>query len=125
MLQKIKHGLLVVVGVLSLIVGIIGIFLPLLPTVPLVLLSAFCFARSSTRLHSWLLGNPHFGAIIRNYETGRGVTRKVKLRAIISVWIGMGISSWIVGRPLLILMLVAIGFAVSVYLYRLPEYVED
>ena len=124
MLHHIKHSLLIALGIISLLVGVVGIFLPLLPTVPLVLLSAFCFARSSERLHRWLVEHRHFGSIIRNFESGRGVPRRVKLRAITVIWISMGISSWIVARPLLILMLIGIGAAVSVYLYRLPEYNE-
>lgn len=124
MLRHIKHSLLVASGIISLVLGVAGIFLPLLPTVPFVLLSAFCFARSSERLHNWLIRHRHFGAIIRNFESGRGIPRRVKLRAITLAWISMGLSAWIVARPPLMLMLFGIGAAVSIYLYRLPEYTE-
>lgn len=122
MMTPVKRVLLVSAGCLSLALGVIGAFLPLLPTVPLVLLAGFCFARSSEKLHAWLLAHRYFGPIIENFEAGRGVPRRVKVRAITIIWLSMGFSSWIVGRPMLILMLVTIGLATSTYLWRLPEY---
>lgn len=117
----VKRYLLIAAGILSLLLGILGAFLPLLPTVPLILLAGFCFARSSSRLHDWLLAHTTFGRIIRNYESGKGVPRKVKYRAILIIWLSMGISCWITGKAELCFMLVLIGVAVSAYLYRLPE----
>jgi uncharacterized membrane protein YbaN (DUF454 family) len=125
MLGRIKHSLLVVAGVLSLAAGIVGIFLPIMPTVPFVLLSAYCFGRSSKRLHNRLLATRYFGPIIRDFESGRGIPRRIKIRAIVVVWISMGISCWIVARPLLYPLLAAIGLGVSVYIYRLPDYEMD
>ncbi len=122
MLTPIKRALLVGAGCLSLLLGVIGAFLPLLPTVPLVLLAAYCFARSSERLHQWLLSHPYFGPILRNFAAGKGVPRKVKIRAIVTIWLSMGLSCWIVARPILCLMLALIGLCTSIYLWRLPEY---
>lgn len=121
MLTPVKKTLLITSGVLSLVLGIIGAFLPLLPTVPLVLLSAFCFARSSERLHNWLLNHRVFGRIIQDFEAGRGVERRIKVRAITLIWISMGLSCWLVGRPMVCLLLAAIGLAVSWNIWRLPE----
>ena len=125
MLAPLKRYVLIVSGISSLTLGVIGAFLPLLPTVPLVLLAAFCFARSSERLHTWLINHGSFGRIIRNFESGNGIPRRVKVRAIVVIWISMGISCWIVSRVALCIMLALIGLGVSVYLYRLPEYKED
>lgn len=122
MLTPFKRALLVTAGILSLVLGIIGAFLPLLPTVPLVLLAAYCFGRSSERLHQWLVSHRYFGPIIENFQAGKGVPRKVKYRAIILIWLSMGLSCWIVARFWLCLMLVAIGIGVSIYLWRLPDY---
>ena len=122
MLTPLKHWLLIIAGVLSLLLGVIGVFLPLLPTVPLVLLAGYCFARSSERLHSWLVGHRHFGVIFRNFESGKGIPRRVKVRAIAMLWLGMGFSAWIVARLALIVLLFVIGLCVSIYLWRLPEY---
>lgn len=122
MLKPITRFALIICGMLSLVLGVIGAFVPLLPTVPLVLLAGFCFARSSEKLHTWLINNRHFGAIIRNFEAGRGIPRKVKIRAIVTVWVSMGISCWIVDRLVLCLMLACIGAAVSIYIWRQPTY---
>ena len=121
MITPLKHTLLIVAGTLSLVTGVIGIFLPLLPTVPLVLLAGFCYARSSERLHTWLINNRHFGPIISNFEAGRGVPRRVKVRAITVIWLSMFVSAWIVARLPLVIMLMVIGLSVSIYLWRLPE----
>lgn len=73
-LSKVKRALLLSAGFVSLAVGILGIFLPLLPTTPFLLLSAACFARSSERFHRWLLGHPRLGPPIRDWQE-RGVIR--------------------------------------------------
>ena len=116
-----KRYLLIAAGITSLSLGVLGAFLPLLPTVPLVLLAGYCFARSSPRLHNWLLTHTTFGRIIRNFEAGEGVPKKVKIRAILIIWLSMAVSCWFVGRMDLCIMLAIIGLTVSVYLYRLPE----
>ncbi len=67
----------------SLALGLVGIVLPGLPTVPLVLLSAFAAARGSTRLHAWLLAHRHFGPMIRDWQANGAVTRRGKRMAIL------------------------------------------
>lgn len=68
MLRRVWRWLMIACGVLSLTAGAIGIFLPLVPTAPFVLLAAFFFARGSERLHRWLTGHPHFGHHVRDWE---------------------------------------------------------
>ena len=68
-------------GWLSLILGIIGIFLPLLPTTPFVLLSAYCFSKSSPRLHQWLLNQPRLGPMIQNWEQQGSISQNAKVTA--------------------------------------------
>lgn len=75
MSAKFLKFLFIAVGVLSLIVGIVGIAVPLLPTTPFLLLSAFCFARSSEKFHSWLIHHPKLGPPIRDWQE-RGVIRR-------------------------------------------------
>lgn len=122
MLTPIKRILLLIAGVLSLVLGIIGAFLPLLPTVPLVLLAAYCFARSSERLHQWLVHHRYFGSIIASFQSGQGIPKKVKYRTITILWLSMAFSCWVVAKLWLSLMLIAIGIGVSIYLLRLPDY---
>jgi len=76
-------------GSLSLGLGILGIFLPLLPTTPLLLLAAACYIRSSNRLYNWLINHKHFGSYIRNYREGNGIPFKVKVIGVTTLWISM------------------------------------
>lgn len=79
-------------GLLSLSVGIVGIVLPLVPTVPLVLLAAFCFARSSSKLHSWLLEHPKFGPHIDDWNSRGAISRRGKRLASVSIAAVFGVS---------------------------------
>lgn len=119
-----KRILLIILGWFSLITGIIGIFLPLLPTTPFVLLAAWCFSKSSERFHTWLMDHKYFGPMVRDWLSGQGIPRKARNRAIIFMWIGMGISIIIVGRLWATISLICIGLAVCVYLLRMPVRLE-
>lgn len=79
-------------GLLFLLLGGIGVVLPLLPTTPFVLLAAACFARSSPRLHGWLLGSELFGPMLRDWENKKCVSLKVKILAILMMAMVGGIS---------------------------------
>ena len=115
-----KRILYLMLGWFSLVTGIIGIFLPLLPTTPLVLLAAWCFSRSSVRFHTWLIEHKFFGPIVRDWQSSDGIPRKARNRAIIFMWIGMTVSIFIVSRFWATIGLITIGFCVSVYLLRMP-----
>ena len=115
-----KRILYLILGWFSLITGIIGIFLPLLPTTPLVLLAAWCFSRSSERFHTWLIEHKVFGPILRDWQSSDGIPRKARNRAIIFMWAGMAISIFIVSRLWATIGLITIGLCVSTYLLRMP-----
>lgn len=87
--MSLKKVLYIILGTLSLILGIIGAFLPLLPTTPFVLLSAYLYARSSQRLYNFLITNKLFGKYLDNYKRGRGIPLKTKLLAIALLWISI------------------------------------
>lgn len=72
-------------GLLALSLGFVGAFLPLLPTVPLLLLAAFFFAKSSERLHDWLLAHPVFGPPIDDWRRSGSISRRAKLLATLSI----------------------------------------
>ena len=78
--------LLMAVGVLFLALALIGAVLPVMPTVPFLLVAAACFMRSSKRLHSWMLAHPLFGDDLGHYQAGRGVPARTKLVALLTVW---------------------------------------
>lgn len=87
-------------GALSLLLGIIGVLLPGLPTTPFVLLAAACFVRASPRAHRWLLQHPSFGPILRNWEEHRAITHRIRNVALISMLLTGSFSVWfLAGRP--------------------------
>lgn len=109
---------LIIVGMVSVVLGVLGLFLPLLPTTPFLLLASACFARGSDRLHGWLLNHGVFGAYLRSYEEGKGIPLKGKLVAITVMWISMGVSIAMFAQPVLRALLVAIGAGVTLYLWK-------
>jgi len=80
--NKFLRYLLIIAGTIFLGFGVIGIFLPILPTTPFLLLAAVCYARSSQRFYNWLMNNKWFGNYIKNYYGGRGVPLKFKILSI-------------------------------------------
>lgn len=115
-----KRILYLLLGWLSLVSGVIGIFLPLLPTTPLVLLAAWCFSRSSERFHNWLLKHKFFGPIVRDWQSSDGIPKRSRNRAIVFMWAGMLISMLMVSRLWATIGLVSIGICVNLYLLRMP-----
>ncbi len=86
-------------GSFFLLLGFIGALLPIMPTVPFVLLAAACFAQSSPKMHAWLLNHPKFGSIVRDWEQKRCVSRKMKIWAITMMTLGGGTSVWLFVPP--------------------------
>jgi len=113
--------LLVIAGTVCVGLGIVGIFVPVLPTTPFLLLAAVCYARSSQRLHGWLLNNKWFGSYIRNYLEKKGIPLKVKVVTITILWITIGASVAFAVETLalkLILVIIAIGVSIHVLSVR-------
>ena len=81
MREVVQRGLLLAAGLVFLLLAAIGLALPLVPTTPFLLLAAACFARSSERLHRWLLASPAFGPILRDWEQRGAVRLHVKVVA--------------------------------------------
>jgi len=108
-------------GVLALVIGILGIFLPLLPTVPLVLLAAFCFARSSERLHNWLVTHPSFGPMISDWHERRAISPRAKRLATLSI-AAVFLISLLAGVPAYVIwvQVVVLGF-VLVFIWTRPS----
>ena len=120
-LNPILRWVLLVAGFISVTLGVLGIFLPVLPTVPLLLLALACFARSSDRFYLWLRNHTHFGPIIRPYLEGQGMSRTSKRKAIALLWISIAVSVlFLVEVPWVKGLLLIIALGVTCYLYRLP-----
>ena len=114
---RLFRGTLVAAGTFFLALGVVGIFIPLLPTTPFLLLAAACYARGSKRLHDWLLGNRLFGRYIRNYREGKGVPLGAKALSVAFLWATILISAWwFVSDIYIRAALVAIALAVSAHI---------
>jgi len=128
--NKIVKILLITAGTISLALGAIGVFLPIIPTTPFLLLAAACYYRSSKRMHRWLLNNKWFGEYIRNYKEGKGIPLKTKIAALAMLWLTIGVSTvFFLNRllpELLVLpmqvIMIAVAVAVSAHIIRLPTF---
>jgi len=114
--MKIKKIILIAAGFSCLILGAIGVFIPVLPTTPFVLLSAACFSASSRKLNDWLLKSRLFGPYIENYRTKQGVSARRKIASIAFLWAGLFISMFIVRTVWICIVLGAVGAGVTVHL---------
>ena len=114
------RAVLLVVGTASLVLGVIGIVPPVLPTTPFLLVTAACYARASTRLYQWLLGQPSLGPIVVEWRRSRSLPPGVKTRALMVVAITFAISVVLVDLLLLRAGLVATGVILAIFLYRIP-----
>lgn len=90
--MKIKKAILIAAGSISLVLGTIGIILPILPTVPFYLLTACCYAKSSEKLHSWFIGTKMYKNNLESYVKGEGMTvkSKVKIMAVVTALMTAG-----------------------------------
>jgi len=128
--QKLIRALWLIAGTICIVLGAIGIVLPILPTTPFLLAAAACYYKSSPRMHKWLLNNRWFGEYIRNYKEGRGLPLKTKITALAMLWLTIGISSvFLLNRllpePLVLPMqvvMVAVAIAVSAHILKLPTF---
>ncbi len=111
----------ITLGITSLFLGLIGILLPLLPTTPFLLLSAFSFSRSSERLHSWLVNHRHLGTPIRNWQESGSISRPAKVLAL-CVIAATFLTSLLFGVREVIIVIQAIVLGiVSVFIITRPE----
>jgi uncharacterized membrane protein YbaN (DUF454 family) len=116
MKSRIINVILITFGTLFLIIGLIGIIIPILPTTPFLLLAAACYFKSSTKFYNWMMNNKIFGNYIKNYMEKKGIPIKVKLISIIVLWITIIISSLIVSNILIDILLFIIAVAVSIHI---------
>jgi uncharacterized membrane protein YbaN (DUF454 family) len=120
MKQKWVRILLLVGGTSSVAIGILGIFVPVLPTTPFLLLGAACYARSSQRFYDWLLNNKYFGNYIRNYRERKGMPLKGKVLALALLWATIGCSVAFAVEILFVrVLLIVIGIGVSIHIFSL------
>lgn len=116
------RALFMVAGSVALALGVIGIFLPLLPTTPFVLLAAACYARGSRRFYDWLLAQRTFGPIIHEWQQHRSIPYRTKITAVVLMSLTLGTSIVFFVKPLWLQGLLALmGVGLAVWLYRMPS----
>ena len=121
-----KRIVLTIAGSLSLFLGVTGIFLPILPTTPFLLLSAACFIRSSDRLYRWLIGHRYLGNYIRFYMDYRAITLKSKVVSLAGLWIVILLSAFLFVDKLWIrLLLLFIAIAVSIHVLKMKTVTKE
>lgn len=107
-------------GTVFLVLGVVGIPTPLLPTTPFVLLAAACYLRGSSWMHQWLTHNRCFGRYLLDYRAGAGIPRTGKIAAAGSLWLGIGGSAFFfIEHPGGRLLLAVVGVGVTVHLVRI------
>lgn len=111
-----------IAGTVALLLGILGIFLPVLPTTPFLLLASACYMRGSERMHRWLMNQRHLGPYLRNFQAGRGIPLRAKIAALALMWTSLTVSMWFVPLPWVRVLLLVPGIAVTVYLYRMRTF---
>ncbi len=118
-----RKGLFVIAGTVFLALGGLGVFLPILPTTPFLLLSAAFYYKGSERMHRWLLNNKWFGSYIKNYTEGKGISTKGKIFTLLLLWTTISFSALFLVAVLAIqLILLATAAAVSIHVAALPTF---
>ena len=109
-------------GACSLLTGFVGIFLPVLPTVPFLILAAACFTRSSARLERWLLDHPQFGPLLRDWRERGAIPVRAKWMAAGGCAFGFALFLWgsSPGWPLTLVVLAVMGFGV-IFVFTRPD----
>lgn len=107
-----------IVGCIAVALAVLGVFLPLLPTTPFLLLASACFARGSDRMHRWLLSNKLFGQYLRNFEEGTDMPVKAKVLTLTILWVSLGLSAFKIHSAVPAVLLLGIGIGVTIYLVK-------
>lgn len=123
MTMLVRKILFVAAGILSVAIGTVGAFVPLLPTVPFLLLAAYFFAKSSPRLYHWLHTNRWFGKILTDYKEGKGVPLRIKVYSIVLMWVVVASSLlYMIESTVGKIIMVVVGIAVTIHLMMLKSY---
>jgi len=121
-MQILQKKIKIVLGWFFILISIIGVLLPILPTTPFLILALALFANSSPRFHQMLLNNRWFGPILKEWEANRTVTRRIKVRATLITLVSFSFSIFLLqGRWSLQVILLVIAVILLIYLWRLKE----
>ena len=117
--------LLISAGTISIFLGFIGIFIPILPTTPFLLLAAALYSKSSDKFYNWLINNRLFGSFIRNYREGKGITLQAKFISLTSLWLVLGSTIiYAIENIYLKILLLLIAVGVTIHLLLIPTFLD-
>ncbi|MCO5252362.1 MAG: YbaN family protein [Candidatus Kapabacteria bacterium] len=123
--NRFKRYLYLVLGIINVVMGFIGIFVPVWPTTIFLILAAWFFVRSSEKHYQWLIKNKLFGKMIRNYREFKGITRESRRNSIIILWVTLTISAFFVELLWVRILLACVGIAVSWHLLALHTLTDE
>ena len=120
MIMPMQQTILLIIGWLAIALGTLGVFLPLLPTTPFILLAAWCFSRSSPRFHHWLLHRSWFGPYLRHWQQHKAMPPGAKSRAIAVIIVTFAVSLWLVDITWVRILLLAMLACLLFFMWRIP-----
>lgn len=119
-MNALKKNLMIVLGSLAIVIGAIGVALPILPTTPFIIIAALCFSTSSPKMYSWLSNNRYFGEYISNHRDKTGVTKKTKAYSITFLWTLLIVSMFFMkDNTWMLILLIIVGLVVTVHIMLL------
>ncbi len=107
-------------GCLCVVLGIMGLILPMMPGAFFLCIAAWCFSRSSERFHDWLVSHRYFGPLILAFQTGEGFDRTLRRRILLVMWGSMLISMALIGKIWAVVIIGGCGVIATVYLFKQP-----
>lgn len=115
-MKNFKKYFYLILGIFSVILASVGAFLPILPTVPFLLLALFCFSKSSDKAYQFLIKNKYFGKTLEDYYSGNGISLAIKIKAIIFLSVGIAFSVYKIQNLHLRIFLIIIWLGVSLHI---------
>lgn len=121
--MDVRKALLIFIGTVSVGLGVMGMFVPLMPTTVFLLLAAYCYSHSSEKFHNWLLSNRLCGKYISNYRSGKGISVRQKVSTISLLWASIGFSIWLLAAAWWVnLLLAVVAIGVTIHLLWIKTY---
>ncbi len=125
-MKEISKSIWIFGGTVCVGLGMLGVFLPVLPTTPFLLLAAFCYGRGSVRFYDWLVRRSLFRGYIQNYREGRGLPLRQKLLTILLLWMTIGTTTWLaVTAWWLKALLILVAAGVTIHLGTIKTKMRD
>ena len=119
--NRVLRILLICAGFISVILGIIGAALPVLPTTPFLILAAICFSYSSEKFFNKIISNKYFGKNVKDYLEGRGIPLKAKVAAVSVLWLSIGLSTYFIDILWVRILLPSLAAFITWFILKEPS----